>query len=216
MLITLSSSVGKVAEEQIALIDSDYKRTIKRIMDRQPGFIEVSIMMELLKARFSEHKELHPDLEWSEVEHRLREFPAAIAVLQKMEESGGEPDTIGYDEQTGKLIFCDCAKESPSGRRSLCYDEKALKGRTKHRPSGSTERIAKAIGASMMTEELYRRLQSLGYFDLKTSSWIATPDDIRSKGGALFCERRYDTVFTFHNSADSYYSVRGFRGYILV
>ena len=172
-------------------------------------------MMELLKARFSEHKELHPDLEWSEVEHRLREFPAAIAVLQKMEESGGEPDTIGYDEQTGKLIFCDCAKESPSGRRSLCYDEKALQGRTKNPPSGSTERIAKEIGVSMMTEELYRRLQSLGYFDLKTSSWIATPDDIRSKGGALFCERRYDTVFTFHNSADSYYSVRGFRGYIL-
>ena len=185
-------------------------------MDRQPGFIEVSIMMELLKARFSEHKELHPDLEWSEVEHRLREFPAAIAVLQKMEESGGEPDTIGYDEQTGKLIFCDCAKESPSGRRSLCYDEKALQGRTKNPPSGSTERIAKEIGVSMMTEELYRRLQSLGYFDLKTSSWIATPDDIRSKGGALFCERRYGTVFTFHNSADSYYSVRGFRGYILV
>ena len=145
-------------------------------------------MMELLKARFSEHKELHPDLEWSEVEHRLREFPAAIAVLQKMEESGGEPDTIGYDEQTGKLIFCDCAKESPSGRRSLCYDEKALQGRTKNPPSGSTERIAKEIGVSMMTEELYRRLQSLGYFDLKTSSWIATPDDIRSKGGALFCE----------------------------
>ena len=148
-------------------------------------------MMELLKARFSEHKELHPDLEWSEVEHRLREFPAAIAVLQKMEESGGEPDTIGYDE-------------------------KALQGRTKNPPSGSAEQKAKEIGVSMMTEEFYRRLQSLGSFDLKTSSWIATPDDIRSKGGALFCERRYDTVFTFHNGADSYYSVRGFRGYILV
>ena len=144
-------------------------------------------MFELLKARFSEHKELHPDLEWSEVEYSLREAPDAIAVLQKMEESGGEPDTIGYDVKTGKLIFCDCAKESPSGRRSLCYDEKALQGRTKNPPSGSAER-----------------------------SWIATPDDIRSKGGALFCERRYDTVFTFHNGADSYYSVRGFRGYILV
>ena len=148
-------------------------------------------MIELLKARFSEHKGLHPDLEWSEVEQRLRAFPAAIAVLQKMEESGGEPDTIGYDE-------------------------KALRGRAKNPPSGSAERKAREIGVSLMTEELYRRLQSLGSFDLKTSSWIATPDDIRSKGGALFCERRYDTVFTFHNGADSYYSVRGFRGYILV
>ena len=163
----------------------------------------VSMMLELLKARFSEHKGLHPDLEWLEVEQRLRVFPDAIAVLQKMEESGGEPDTIGYDEKTGKLIFCDCAKESPSGRRSLCYDEKALQGRAKNPPSSSAERKAKEIGVSLMTEELYR-------------SWIATPDDIRSKGGALFCERRYDTVFTFHNGADSYYSVRGFRGYILV
>ena len=167
--------------------------------------IVVSMMLELLKARFSEHKGLHPDLEWLEVEQRLRVFPDAIAVLQKMEESGGEPDTIGYDEKTGKLIFCDCAKESPSGRRSLCYDEKALQGRAKNPPSSSAERKAKEIGVSLMTEELYRRLQR-----------IATPDDIRSKGGALFCERRYDTVFTFHNGADSYYSVRGFRGYILV
>ena len=173
-------------------------------------------MIELLKARFSEHKERHSDLEWLEVEQRLRAFPAAIAVLQKMEESGGEPDTMGYDVKTGKLIFCDCAKESPVGRRSLCYDEKALRGRAKNPPAGSAERKAREIGVSLMTEELYRRLQSLGSFDLKTSSWIATPDDIRSKGGALFCERRYDTVFTFHNGADSYYSVRGFRGYTLI
>ncbi|MCR5736078.1 MAG: DUF4256 domain-containing protein [Eubacterium sp.] len=173
-------------------------------------------MLEIIKARFSEHMELHPDLEWSELERRLREAPKAVEVLQRMEKSGGEPDTIGYDEKTGKLIFCDCSKESPTGRRSLCYDEKALQGRTKNPPAGSAERKAKEIGISIMTEELYRRLQSLGSFDLKTSSWIATPDDIRSKGGALFCERRYDTVFTFHNGADSYYSVRGFRGYILV
>ncbi len=173
-------------------------------------------MLEIIKARFSEHMELHPDLEWSELERRLREAPKAVEVLQRMEKSGGEPDTIGYDEKTGKLIFCDCSKESPTGRRSLCYDEKALQGRTKNPPAGSAERKAKEIGISIMTEELYRRLQSLGSFDLKTSSWIATPDDIRSKGGALFCERRYDTVFTFHNGADSYYSVRGFIGYILV
>ena len=112
------------------------------------------MMLAILKTRFSEHKELHPDLEWSEVERRLREVPAAIAVLQRMEESGGEPDTIGYDAETGKLIFCDCAKESPAGRRSLCYDEKALQGRAKNPPSGSAERKAKEIGVSMMTEEL--------------------------------------------------------------
>ena len=182
----------------------------------QSVFMEESMMLELLKARFLQNKNLHPDLEWLEVEHRMREAPTAIEVLHKMEESGGEPDTIGYDEKTGKLIFCDCAKESPSGRRSLCYDEKALQGRTKNPPSGSAERKAKEIGVSMMTEELYRRLQSLSSFDLKTSSWIATPDDIRDKGGALFCKRRYGTVFTFHNGADSYYSVRGFRGYILI
>ena len=177
---------------------------------------ETDTMLEILKARFLENSGLHPDIEWAEAERRLREAPEAVAVLQRMEESGGEPDTIGYDEKTGKLIFCDCAKETPSGRRSLCYDEKALQGRAKNPPSGSAERKAKEIGVSIMTEELYRRLQSLGPFDLKTSSWIDTPDDIRSKGGALFCERRYDTVFTFHNSADSYYSVRGFRGYILI
>ncbi len=147
--------------------------------------MEVCKMLELLKARFSEHRERHPNLEWSEVEQRLCEVPAAITILQKMEETGGEPDTIGYDVKTGKLIFCDCAKESPVGRRSLCYDEKALHSRAKNPPSSSAERKAKEIGISMMTEELYRRLQSLGSFDLKTSSWIATPDDIRSKGGAL-------------------------------
>ena len=173
-------------------------------------------MLEILKVRFHENMNRHPELEWEYVEKRLRENPDALEVLRRMEESGGEPDTIGFDEKTGKLIFCDCAKESPSGRRSLCYDEKALQGRTKNPPSGSAERKAREIGVSLMTEELYRRLQSLGSFDLKTSSWIATPDDIRSKGGALFCERRYDTVFTFHNGADSYYSVRGFRGYTLI
>ena len=173
-------------------------------------------MLEILKARFQDNKNLHMELSWLDVEKRLLEHPGSMDVLRRMEESGGEPDTIGYDEKTGKLIFCDCAKESPSGRRSLCYDEKALQGRAKTPPSGSAEWKAKEIGVLIMTEELYRRLQSLGEFDLKTSSWITTPDDIRDKGGALFCERRYGTVFTFHNGADSYYSVRGFRGYTLI
>ncbi len=179
-------------------------------------FAEVKNMLETLRVRFQANKNLHTELNWPDVEKRLLENPASLEILRRMEESGGEPDTIGIDEKTGKLIFCDCSKESPSGRRSLCYDEKALQGRIKNPPSGNVERKAKEIGISIMTEELYRRLQSLGEYDLKTSSWIATPDDIRTKGGALFCERRYGTVFTFHNSADSYYSVRGFRGYILI
>ena len=174
------------------------------------------MILEILKARFLDNKDLHPNLKWSEVENRLLEYPDAIAVLQKMEDSGGEPDTIGFDSETGKLIFCDCAKESPSGRRSLCYDNKALQKRKNNPLMGSAEQKAKEIGVSLLTEELYLTLQNLRPFDQKTSSWIATPDDIRSKGGALFCERRYDVVFTFHNSADSYYSVRGFRGFILI
>lgn len=173
-------------------------------------------MSEILRERFMKNQNLHPDLKWSEVEHILDNNPEALAILRRMEESGGEPDTIGFDEETGKLVFCDCVKESPSGRRGLCYDDKALQKRIKNRPPGSAEQKAKEIGISLLTEELYRRLQSAGSFDLKTSSWIDTPDDIRSKGGALFCERRYDTVFTFHNGAESYYSVRGFRGYILI
>ncbi len=173
-------------------------------------------MLKILKNRFQGNMNLHPELQWSYVENRLRDKPEAIEILRKMEESGGEPDTIGFDEETGKLIFCDCAKESPSGRRSLCYDEDALQKRTKNPPIGSAEKKAQEIGASLLTEELYRRLQSLGEFDLKTSSWIRTPEEIRRKGGALFCERRYGTVFTFHNGADSYYTVRGFRGYILI
>ena len=173
-------------------------------------------MLEVLKMRFRENKNLHTGLNWADVEKRLLEYPASLEILRRMEESGGEPDTIGNDEKTGKLVFCDCSKESPYGRRSLCYDEKALQGRAKNPPSGSAERKAKEIGISIMNEEMYRRLQSLGEFDLKTSSWIATPDEIRGKGGALFCEKRYGRVFTFHNGADSYYSVRGFRGYILI
>ena len=173
-------------------------------------------MLEILKARFTENKYLHAGLNWSDVEKRLLEHPASLEILRRMEESGGEPDTIGIDKKTGKYIFCDCSKESPSGRRSLCYDEQALKKRAKNPPAGSAMGMAREIGASLLTEELYRRLQTLGEFDLKTSSWVKTPEGIREKGGALFCERRYGTVFTFHNGADSYYSVRGFRGYILI
>ncbi len=173
-------------------------------------------MLNTLKTRFAAHPERHAGLEWETVEARLIANESALETLRRMEETGGEPDTIGFDEKTGKLIFCDCAKETPAGRRSLCYDEKALHARTKNPPAGSAAGMAEHLGASLMGEALYRKLQTLGEFDLKTSSWILTPDAIRAQGGALFCERRYGAVFTFHNGADSYYSVRGFRACILV
>ena len=173
-------------------------------------------MIETLKNRFYENMERHPDFNWEYVESRLRENVKAIETLTKMEESGGEPDTIGIDPESGKLIFCDCSAETPAGRRSLCYDDEALRKRTKNPPVGSAVTQAQEIGVSLLTEELYYRLQELGLFDRKTSSWISTPDDIRNQGGALFCERHYGRVFTFHNGADSYYSVRGWRGFILV
>ena len=173
-------------------------------------------MLETLKTRFQAHPERHPDLRWEDVEERLRDDEKALAVLQRMEESGGEPDTIGFSPDKSALIFCDCAKESPSGRRSLCYDDEALAKRAKNPPAGSAMRQAREMGVMLMDEALYVQLQTRGEFDLKTSSWIAAPDDIRRQGGALFCERRYGRVFTFHNGADSYYSVRGWRGYLLV
>ena len=173
-------------------------------------------MLKTLKNRFHENMERHPDLKWEEVEKRLQDHPKMLEILKQMEESGGEPDVIGTDADSGKLIFCDCSKETPSGRRSLCYDEEALQKRSKNPPAGSALAQAHKMGVELMDEGLYRRLQELGEFDLKTSSWIKTPDNIREKGGALFCERRYGTVFTFHNSADSYYSVRGWRGCIYI
>ena len=173
-------------------------------------------MIELLKKRFYDNIPRHPDLSWEFVEARLREDGDPLKILRRMEESGGEPDVIGLDDETGRLIFCDCSKESPLGRRSLCYDDEALRRRVKNPPAGSAVHQALEMGVRLMTESLYRRLQTLGEFDLKTSSWIATPDTIRSLGGALFCERRYGEVFTFHNGADSYYSVRGWRGCLLV
>ena len=173
-------------------------------------------MTEQLRKRFEENRQRHPDLCWEDVEKLLRDNPEVLEVLKRMEETGGEPDTIGRDPESGKLIYCDCSKETPAGRRSLCYDEEALRKRTKNPPAGSAMEQTRQIGIKMLDEPLYRKLQELGEFDLKTSSWIETPEEIRKLGGALFCERRYKTVFTFHNGADSYYSVRGWRGYILL
>ncbi|MBR3560980.1 MAG: DUF4256 domain-containing protein [Oscillospiraceae bacterium] len=173
-------------------------------------------MLTILEKRFHENPDRHPDLAWQEVEARLKANPQALETLRRMEDSGGEPDTIGFADGFDGLIFCDCSQETPAGRRSLCYDGDALRKRTKNPPSGSAVEQASAMGAALMPEPLYRLLQTRGEFDRKTSSWIATPEEIRRQGGALFCERRYGAVFTFHNGADSYYGARGWRGFLCV
>ncbi len=174
-----------------------------------------SKLRETLKNRFNANMQRHPDIFWDDVESRLNDFPGALLTLLWLENSGGEPDVIGIDPRRG-YIFCDCSKETPSGRRSLCYDNEALSKRKKDPPDGSVEEQARLFCADLLTEEMYLKLQSTGEYDLKTSSWIRTPEEIRKQGGALFCERRYGRVFTFHNSADSYYSARGWRGYVIV
>ena len=171
-------------------------------------------MLEVLKIRFDQNMHRHKDIEWETVAERLISDPKAMQALKAMEETGGEPGVIGSDGEY--ILFCDCSAESPAGRRSLCYDEAALRNRKKNPPIGSARAQAEEMGIGLMTEEQYRFLQTLGEFDLKTSSWIATPDAVRNLGGALFWERRYNTVFTCHNSADSYYGVRGWRGVLKV
>jgi hypothetical protein len=158
----------------------------------------------------------HPSLAWSDVLARLEANPDALSSLHQMDSTGGEPDVIGHDRKTGQLTFCDCSAESPAGRRSLCYDRKALDARKENKPKGSAVEMAAAMGIELLTEAQYRALQKLGEFDRKTSSWVKTPDEIRSLGGAIFCDRRYDTVFTYHNGAESYYAARGFRGSLRV
>ena len=173
-------------------------------------------ILETLEARFRANPQRHAALCWELVRERLERFPHALPALEQMEQSGGEPDVIGTEPESGRIIFCDCAQESPSGRRSLCYDRAALLSRKKNPPAGSAAAQAEAMGIELISEAQYYRLQSLGEYDLKSSSWIRTPDELRALGGALFCERRYGRVFTFHNGADSYYSVRGWRGVLLI
>jgi len=173
-------------------------------------------LLKLLKSRFEKNMHRHKGLDWSKVQARLQANPVKLWSLDEMEVSGGEPDVTGYDKKTGEYIFIDCAPESPKGRRSICYDRKALDARKEHKPANSALDMAAEMGIELLTEEQYRELQQLGSFDLKTSSWIATPDNIRKLGGALFCDRRYDHVFVYHNGADSYYAARGFRGLLCV
>lgn len=165
-----------------------------------------------LKARFEKNMNRHQDLEWARVQARLEAGAKKLWSLSEMERTGGEPDVIGHDQKTGEYIFYDCSAESPKGRRSVCYDGEALAARKEHKPADSAVDMAASMGIELLTEEQYRELQKLGEFDAKTSSWVKTPSAIRELGGALFCDRRFNTVFTYHNGAESYYAARGFRG----
>ena len=174
------------------------------------------VLIASLKLRFEKHMPRHAGLDWAQVQARLEASPEKLWSLHQMESTGGEPDVIGMDAKTGEVIFNDCAAESPAGRRSFCYDPEALEARKENKPKDSAVGMASAMGIEILSEVEYRALQTLGEFDLKTSSWVQTPAAIRKLGGALFCDRRYNHVFTYHNGADSYYAARGFRGKLRV
>jgi hypothetical protein len=173
-------------------------------------------LLQTLKVRFERNMHRHSGIVWTKVQARLEGNPDALRSLHEMEATGGEPDVIGHDTDSGAFTFCDCSAESPAGRRSVCYDRQALDSRKEHKPEGSAVEMAAAMGIDLLTEDQYRELQRLGEFDTKTSSWVTTPPDVRSLGGALFCDRRYGKVFVYHNGAQSYYAARGFRGSLQV
>jgi Protein of unknown function (DUF4256) len=173
-------------------------------------------LLKTLKARFEKNMNRHKGLVWAEVQARLEAHPEKLRSLNEMERTGGEPDVVGRDEETGEYVFYDCSAESPTGRRSVCYDREGLESRKEHRPENNAVDMAAALGIELLTEDQYRGLQKLGNFDAKTSSWVKTPADIRKLGGALFCDRRYGHVFVYHNGAPSYYAARGFRGSLKV
>jgi hypothetical protein len=173
-------------------------------------------LLKLLKSRFEKNMKRHKGIDWEKVRAKLEANPGKLWSLEEMEISGGEPDVVGYDKKSGEFIFMDCSEESPKGRRSVCYDREALHSRKEHKPKNSAMDLAEEMGIEMLSEEQYRQLQELGEFDMKTSSWVQTPAAVRKLGGALFCDRRYDQVFLYHNGAESYYAARGFRGVLKV
>ncbi len=173
-------------------------------------------LLSILQTRFEKNTNRHKSIKWEQVKAKLEANDAKLWILDDMEQTGGEPDVVGYDEKTSEYIFYDCAAESPKGRRSICYDREALESRKEHKPADSAVNMATAMGITLLTEPEYRALQQLGKFDTKTSSWVQTPAEIRKLGGALFCDCRYNTVFVYHNGAESYYAARGFRGSLRV
>ncbi|MCJ0743689.1 DUF4256 domain-containing protein [Pedobacter montanisoli] len=173
-------------------------------------------ILDILKSRFAKNRDRHPNLEWEKIQARLEKDTTKLWSLNEMEATGGEPDVIAYHKETDTYIFCDCSVESPKGRRSLCYDRAALDARKEHKPANSAVDLANAMGIELLTEEQYRGLQKLGKFDMKTSSWLTTPADIRKLGGAIFADYRYGNIFIYHNGAESYYAARGFRGLLKV
>ncbi len=177
---------------------------------------QVDSLIAVLRDRFEQNMNRHEGIDWSDVEARPGVKPEKLKTLHEMVRTGGEPDVIGRDPKSGEILFCDCSAESPAGRRSLCYDREGLDSRKENRPEGSAIDMAASIGIGLLTEAEYRLLQQLGSFDARTSSWVKTPPEIRKLGGALFCDRRYDTVFVYHNGAQSYYAARGFRGIVRV
>jgi hypothetical protein len=188
--------------------------TIKTKNELQAGQREQ--LLSTLENRFEKNMNRHNGLDWKTIQSRLEAMPDKLWSLNEMELTGGEPDVVGYDENTDKFLFVDCSPESPGGRRSLCFDQEALESRRENKPKNSAMGMAAEMGVSLLTEEQYRKMQNLGEFDTKTSSWIATPAEIRNRGGALFCDRRYNHVFVYHNGAESYYGARGFRGMLRV
>lgn len=185
-------------------------------MKKKLSSTQADSLLKVLKSRFEKNMKRHKGIEWTKVETKLQTNPEKLWSLDEMELTGGEPDVVGYDKKADEYIFYDCSEESPKGRRSVCYDHQALESRKEHKPKDSAVQMAFVMGIELLNEEQYRELQKLGEFDMKTSSWVKTPADIRERGGAVFCDRRYNTVFYYHNGAESYYAARGFRGVLKV
>lgn len=217
MNIDNSSTYGIVDRERHIYSTEKYKSMSNINSNRKklsPGQREE--LLRALKARFEKNMNCHKGFEWAKIQAKLEANNGKLWSLNEMERTGGEPDVVAHDKKTGAYIFYDCSAESPKGRRSLCYDREALESRKEHKPKGSAIDMAAAMGVELLMEEQYRELQKLGNFDTKTSSWVKTPAGIRKLGGALFCDRRYDTVFVYHNGAESYYAARGFRGLLRI
>jgi hypothetical protein len=207
-------AVRRPGEQGPMKLNREAKTVMQRAKDMKAKQCEE--LLKALKARFEKNMNRHKGLEWVKVQAKLEANTEKLSSLNEMERTGGEPDVVGYDKKTDEYIFCDCSAESPKGRRSLCYDREALESRKEFKPKDSAMDLAAAMGIEILTQEQYRELQKLGNFDTKTSSWVKTPSEIRKLGGAIFCDRRYDHVFVYHNGAESYYAARGFRGWLMV